>query len=88
MADGIICIQLVNKIPCLDTLNQQVIASLFKKKKKNNNNTENITQTEKKKSSTASAVFYILNFQSAVLEVMKYYLGLIHATYVEHIETK
>jgi len=49
MADGIICIQLVNKIPCLDTLNQQVIASLFKKKKKNNNNTENITQTEKKK---------------------------------------
>lgn len=45
MADGIICIQLVNKIPCLDTRNQQVIASLFKKK---NNNTENITQTEKK----------------------------------------
>ena len=76
----------MNKIPCLDILNQQVIV---KKKKKNNNNTENITQTEKKKkSSTAPAVFYILNFQSAVLEVMKYYLGLIHATYVEHIKTK
>lgn len=85
MADGIICIQLVNKIPCLDTRNQQVIASLFKKK---NNNTENITQTEKNIFSTVPAVSYVLNFQSAVLEVMKYYLGLIHATYVEHIQTK
>lgn len=87
MADGIICIQLVNKIPCLDTLNLQVVASLFKKRK-TTITLRTLHSLKKKIFSTAPAVFYILNFQSAILEVMKYYLGLIHATYVEHIETK
>lgn len=41
----------------------------------------------KKICSTVPAVFYVLNFQ-CLLEVMKYYLGLIHATYAEHIQTK
>lgn len=42
----------------------------------------------KKVSATVPTVFYILNFPDAVLEVMTFYLGLIDATWVMHIQIK